>query len=78
LQLKQQTGHYTSACHSIKGAGDENMLVVRNDNHYDCAIDTMPDGLIKSGEIVKFRHNTEWAGDFPLYLVLPVNEGRNK
>jgi hypothetical protein len=37
------------------------MLVVRNDNHYDCVNDTMLDGLIKSREIVKFKRNTEWV-----------------
>jgi hypothetical protein len=37
------------------------MLVVRNDNHYDCVNDTMLDSLIKSREIVKFKRNTEWV-----------------
>ncbi|GAB6269531.1 MAG: hypothetical protein PHW12_07045 [Smithella sp.] len=37
------------------------MLVVRNDNHYDCVDDFMLDSLIKSKEIVKFKRNTEWV-----------------
>jgi hypothetical protein len=36
------------------------MLVMRNDNHYDCVNDTMLNSLIKSREIVKFKRNTEW------------------
>jgi hypothetical protein len=38
-----------------------NMLVIRTDNHYDYVNDFMLDGLIKSKEIVKFKHNTEWV-----------------
>ncbi|KUG23532.1 hypothetical protein ASZ90_006678 [hydrocarbon metagenome] len=37
------------------------MLVVRNDNHYDCIDDFMLESLIKSKEIVKFKRNTEWV-----------------
>ena len=37
------------------------MLVVRTDNHYDCVNDFMLDSMIKSKEIVKFKHNTEWV-----------------
>lgn len=36
------------------------MLVVRTDNHYDYVSDFMLDSLIKSKQIVKFKHNTEW------------------
>ena len=44
------------------------MLVVRNDNHYDCVDDFMLDSLIKSKEIVKFKRNTEWVkvGEAPI------------
>jgi len=38
------------------------MLVIRTDNHYDYVNDFMVDSLIKSKEIVKFKHNTEWVG----------------
>jgi hypothetical protein len=38
-----------------------NMLVVRTDNHYDYVNDFMLDSMIKSKEIVKFKHNTEWV-----------------
>jgi hypothetical protein len=37
------------------------MLVMRNDKHYDYVNDFMLDSLIKSREIVKFKHNTEWV-----------------
>jgi hypothetical protein len=37
------------------------MLVMRNDNHYDSVNDVMLDSLIKSKEIVKFKHNSEWV-----------------
>ena len=37
------------------------MLVIRIDNHYDYVNDYMLDSMIKSKEIVKFKHNTEWV-----------------
>jgi len=37
------------------------MLVVRTDNHYDYVNDFMLDSLIKSKQIVKFKHNTGWV-----------------
>ncbi|KFZ44814.1 hypothetical protein DS62_01730 [Smithella sp. SC_K08D17] len=41
------------------------MLVVRNDNHYDCVDDFMLDSLIKSKEIVKFKRNPGWPLENP-------------
>jgi len=37
------------------------MLVIRIDNHYDYVNDYMLDSMIKSKEIVKFKHNKEWV-----------------
>jgi hypothetical protein len=46
---------------SEKSEEVRNMLVIRTDNHYDYVNDFMLDSMIKSKEIVKFKHNTEWV-----------------